>query len=77
LTVVPQGTLSAIAATTATYLLFVWLFGCILSNKTLIGDKLVEMRIAWPTPYLVAIGTYTYILIYHIHSIILRSRTVY
>lgn len=58
-----QGTLSAIAATTATYLVFVFLFGCTLSSDALINDKLVEMRIAWPTPYLVAIGIYTYIAI--------------
>lgn len=43
---------------TGVYLLFVWLFGCILSNDLLISDKLVASRVAWPTHYLVSIGEY-------------------
>jgi potassium/chloride transporter 4/5/6 len=53
---IPKGTLNAIGSTTALYLLFIWLFGCSVANSTLIEDKLIEMRVAWPTPYMVAAG---------------------
>ena len=41
---------------TGTYLVFVWLFGTIMSNEILIEDKLVAARVAWPTHYLVSVG---------------------
>lgn len=53
---IPKGTLAAIATVTVTYLVFVWLFGTILSNEVLIADKLVASRVAWPTHYLVSVG---------------------
>lgn len=53
---IPKGTLYAIAATSILYLVFVLLFGCVMANDTLIRDKMVEMRIAWPVPGLVAFG---------------------
>ncbi|CAN0122774.1 unnamed protein product [Ascophyllum nodosum] len=53
---IPKGTLSAIGTVTGTYLVFVWLFGTIMSNEILIEDKLVAARVAWPTHYLVSVG---------------------
>eukprot|EP00612_Vaucheria_litorea_P007181 CAMPEP_0171472000 /NCGR_PEP_ID=MMETSP0946-20130122/1029_1 /TAXON_ID=109269 /ORGANISM="Vaucheria litorea, Strain CCMP2940" /LENGTH=935 /DNA_ID=CAMNT_0012001577 /DNA_START=34 /DNA_END=2837 /DNA_ORIENTATION=+ len=53
---IPKGTLNAICVSTMIYVVFVIIFGCSLSNDQLINDKLVAMRIAWPTPFLVAIG---------------------
>ncbi|KAG5188265.1 amino acid permease-domain-containing protein [Tribonema minus] len=53
---IPKGTLAAIAATTSVYLMFVWLFGCTMGYNALLSDKLIAMRIAWPTPALVGIG---------------------
>lgn len=53
---IPKGTLAAIATVTATYVVFIWMFGTIMSNEVLIGDKLVASRVAWPTHYLVSVG---------------------
>ncbi|KAG5186000.1 amino acid permease-domain-containing protein [Tribonema minus] len=53
---IPKGTLWAIAATALLYLFFMWFFGCSVAYGTLIDDKLVAMHVAWPTPYLVAVG---------------------
>lgn len=55
---IPKGTLAAIGFVTATYLVFVWMFGTILSNDVLIADKLVASRVAWPTHYLVSVGDF-------------------
>lgn len=54
---IPKGTLAAIATVTATYVVFVFMFGTILSNEVLISDKLVASRVAWPTHILVSVGT--------------------
>ncbi|CAN0276469.1 unnamed protein product [Ectocarpus sp. 6 AP-2014] len=53
---IPKGTLAAIATVTATYVVFVLMFGTILSNEVLIAEKLVASRVAWPTHYLVSVG---------------------
>ncbi|CAM9773876.1 unnamed protein product, partial [Laminaria digitata] len=53
---IPKGTLTAIGTVTLTYLVFVYMFGSIMSNEVLVADKLVASRVAWPTHYLVSVG---------------------
>lgn len=53
---IPKGTLSAIGTTTLLYLITVWVFGLTVANETLKTNKLVASSIAWPHPYVVAIG---------------------
>eukprot|EP01064_Diplonema_japonicum_P032867 TRINITY_DN6300_c0_g1_i1.p1 TRINITY_DN6300_c0_g1~~TRINITY_DN6300_c0_g1_i1.p1 ORF type:complete len:989 (+),score=223.84 TRINITY_DN6300_c0_g1_i1:64-3030(+) len=53
---IPVGTLSAIAVTTVIYLVVVWLYGCVLSNKTLMDNKLIVTLAAWPHKVVVNMG---------------------
>jgi len=53
---IPKGTLGAITTTTSLYIFTVWLFGLIVANETLLGNKLVASFIAWPHQYVVAMG---------------------
>ena len=55
-TSIPVGTLSAVGLTTLMYIIVVWLFGCSISNNTLMNNKMVVAKLAFPAEIIVNLG---------------------
>jgi potassium/chloride transporter 4/5/6 len=55
-TSIPVGTISAVLLTASIYLGTIWLFGTSLSNKTLMSDKMVVAKLAYPAEIIVNLG---------------------
>eukprot|EP00249_Psilotum_nudum_P010981 c22889_g1_i1 orf=423-3326(-) len=53
---IPKGTLSAIAATTALYLISVFMFGAVATREEILTNRLLTATVAWPVPAVVQIG---------------------
>ncbi|KAG0589960.1 hypothetical protein KC19_1G060000 [Ceratodon purpureus] len=53
---IPKGTLSAIAVTTALYLISVILFGSVATRDLLLTDRMLTATIAWPVAWVVQVG---------------------